>query len=450
MARPHRRAASWYPGATVGPPAVSSPARALGTRRRRRPTVPTAAAVPQDSPRRRRRARAAIVLAVLLVARPRRRGTRPGAGCSRRTQAWQDSTQRVGDARALDAASELAIRRPTSPRRRRSSTRRPRSSPPRRSGSPQLADEKAQLGDTSASQQQLADYQSRVSQAAGQVATALASCVDGQQRLIGYLQESDQYDQADLAQFATDVQTVCARGDRRQHGTAARAEAMSRRTGPLVAVAVVLLAGGRLQRAARHARRRCRRTSSPPTCPSRRRRRAGTCPPTASTRPSGWRCGSATSAAAPCRPAPGSRSTTTPLVTNKHVVADSSTLQLSTYDGRDIAAARGQHGGPGRPGDRAHRRRAAGRPRARRRPTPPIGDAGHRRRVPARARAHRDHRAGARPPDRPAQREPRRRPGHRRTRRARAAPGRPCSTATAGWSGSSTRRTRTGTALWCP
>ena len=83
------------------------------------------------------------------------------------------------------------------------------------------------------------------------------------------------------------------------------------------------------------------------------------------------------------------------LVTNRHVVSDSSTLQLSTYDGRDIAAARGQHGGPGRPGDRAHRRRAAGRPRARggrpghRRP-------GHGRRVPARARAHRDHRAGAR------------------------------------------------------
>ncbi|NUU17388.1 hypothetical protein HP550_09015 [Cellulomonas humilata] len=75
----------------------------------------------------------------------------------------------------------------------------------------QLADEKAQLGDTSASQQQLADYQSRVSQAAGQVATALASCVDGQQRLIGYLQNSSQYDPDDLERFTSDVQTVCAR-----------------------------------------------------------------------------------------------------------------------------------------------------------------------------------------------------------------------------------------------
>ncbi|MBO3084292.1 hypothetical protein J4035_06535 [Cellulomonas sp. zg-ZUI188] len=75
----------------------------------------------------------------------------------------------------------------------------------------QLADEKAQLGDTTASQQQLADYQARVSQAAGQVATALASCVDGQQRLIGYLQNSDQYDPNDLARFSSDVQTVCGR-----------------------------------------------------------------------------------------------------------------------------------------------------------------------------------------------------------------------------------------------
>ena len=42
------------------------------------------------------------------------------------------------------------------------------------------------------------------------MATALASCVDGQQRLIGYLQDSAQYDPDDLARFTTDVQTVCA------------------------------------------------------------------------------------------------------------------------------------------------------------------------------------------------------------------------------------------------
>jgi len=73
----------------------------------------------------------------------------------------------------------------------------------------ELADEKAQLGDTSASQQQLADYQARVSRAAGQVATALASCVTGQQTLIGYLKESEKYDAAQLTQFGQDVQTVC-------------------------------------------------------------------------------------------------------------------------------------------------------------------------------------------------------------------------------------------------
>jgi len=72
-----------------------------------------------------------------------------------------------------------------------------------------LADEKAQLGDTTAAQQQLADYQQRVSQAAGQVATALANCIDGQERLIGYLQDTAAYDAADLARFRSDVERVC-------------------------------------------------------------------------------------------------------------------------------------------------------------------------------------------------------------------------------------------------
>lgn len=73
----------------------------------------------------------------------------------------------------------------------------------------ELADEKAQLGDTTAAQQQLADYQQRVSQAAGQVATALATCVDGQERLIGYLQEAARYDATDIARFRADVERVC-------------------------------------------------------------------------------------------------------------------------------------------------------------------------------------------------------------------------------------------------
>ena len=73
----------------------------------------------------------------------------------------------------------------------------------------QLADEKAQLGDDRAIQRQLVDYQQRISAAAGNVATALSSCIDGQYKLIGYLENPGAYVQADLAQFRTDVQTVC-------------------------------------------------------------------------------------------------------------------------------------------------------------------------------------------------------------------------------------------------
>ncbi|CAN5373433.1 hypothetical protein BH11ACT1_BH11ACT1_26240 [soil metagenome] len=73
----------------------------------------------------------------------------------------------------------------------------------------ELADEKAQLGDDRAIQRQLVDYQQRISTAAGKVATALSSCIDGQYKLIGYLENPSAYDQTDLARFRTDVQTVC-------------------------------------------------------------------------------------------------------------------------------------------------------------------------------------------------------------------------------------------------
>ncbi|WP_315098045.1 hypothetical protein [uncultured Cellulomonas sp.] len=160
-------------------------------------------------PVRRRRPRVAtVVLALLLVA------TLVGAGLvlSRMfatNEAWRDSTQRwetlarsTGEQLAASQADLDATRAELEAVSAQLATAQERIT--------QLADEKAQLGDTSASQQQLADYQARVSQAAGQVATALASCVDGQQRLIGYLQDSDQYDPADLARFTSDVQTVCA------------------------------------------------------------------------------------------------------------------------------------------------------------------------------------------------------------------------------------------------
>lgn len=73
----------------------------------------------------------------------------------------------------------------------------------------QLADEKAQLGDKTAAQQQLADYQARVSKAAGQVATALANCIDGQQQLIGYLANPSQYAPDQLAAYRQQVQDYC-------------------------------------------------------------------------------------------------------------------------------------------------------------------------------------------------------------------------------------------------
>ncbi|MBO3087424.1 hypothetical protein [Cellulomonas dongxiuzhuiae] len=73
----------------------------------------------------------------------------------------------------------------------------------------ELADEKAQLGDSTAAQQQLADYQARVSQAAGRVATALTTCIDGQERLIGYLEDAASYDASDIARFRADVERVC-------------------------------------------------------------------------------------------------------------------------------------------------------------------------------------------------------------------------------------------------
>lgn len=73
----------------------------------------------------------------------------------------------------------------------------------------ELADEKAQLGDDREVQRQLVDYQQRISEAAGQVALALDQCVQGQNQLIGYMENAAQYDPAELEQFGTDVQALC-------------------------------------------------------------------------------------------------------------------------------------------------------------------------------------------------------------------------------------------------
>ncbi|GAA4628902.1 hypothetical protein [Cellulomonas oligotrophica] len=201
---PPGQPAAGTPGAPAGGPAPSVPpgggpvpvalhdveARDPGARRTSRP-----------------RSRATVVLAVVLVA------VLVGAGVLgthlwRTTQAWGEAAadwerlarehgEELAQSRAdLDATSaELAgVQAQLANAQSRITS---------------LADEKAQLGDTSAATQQLADYQARVSQAAGQVATALASCIEGQEQLIGYLREQEQYDAQELAGFEADVDEVC-------------------------------------------------------------------------------------------------------------------------------------------------------------------------------------------------------------------------------------------------
>lgn len=73
----------------------------------------------------------------------------------------------------------------------------------------QLADEKAQLGDDREVQRQLVDYQERVSEAAGTVALALDQCVQGQNQLIGYMENAAQYDPVELERFGDEVQALC-------------------------------------------------------------------------------------------------------------------------------------------------------------------------------------------------------------------------------------------------
>lgn len=176
--------------------------------------LPTGAAGPADPPaaaagsgRQPRRSRATVVLALVLV------GVLVVAGLLgwrlwSTTRAWQEAAadwealarthgEQLAQARAdLEATTgELDA---TRTQLAAATTR-----------ITELADEKAQLGDTTAAQQQLADYQQRVSQAAGRVATALTTCIDGQERLIGYLEDAASYDAADIARFRADVERVC-------------------------------------------------------------------------------------------------------------------------------------------------------------------------------------------------------------------------------------------------
>ena len=73
-----------------------------------------------------------------------------------------------------------------------------------------LANEKAQLGDENVASQQYLDYQTQVSAAAATVASALGQCVSGQEELVGYLKEADQYQAADLNRYEQQVNALCA------------------------------------------------------------------------------------------------------------------------------------------------------------------------------------------------------------------------------------------------
>lgn len=73
-----------------------------------------------------------------------------------------------------------------------------------------LANEKAQLGDENVVSQQYLDYQKQVSAAAATVASALGQCVSGQEQLVGYLKEADQYEAADLRRYEQQVSALCA------------------------------------------------------------------------------------------------------------------------------------------------------------------------------------------------------------------------------------------------
>lgn len=72
-----------------------------------------------------------------------------------------------------------------------------------------LANEKAQLGDENVASQQYLDYQTQVSGAAATVASALGQCVSGQEQLVGYLKDANQYEPADLRRYERQVNALC-------------------------------------------------------------------------------------------------------------------------------------------------------------------------------------------------------------------------------------------------
>ncbi len=160
--------------------------------------------VVEPGPRRRRRPRpAVVVLAVALVVALLAVGRmiQVTSAWQRSAAQWQALARTHGDQLAQAQADLKAAQNQLAATRSQLDAAQQRIT--------QLADEKAKLGDSTAVQQQLADYQARVSQAAGKVATSLATCIDGQNKLIGYLDNASAYDAASLASFRSQVTSYC-------------------------------------------------------------------------------------------------------------------------------------------------------------------------------------------------------------------------------------------------
>lgn len=72
-----------------------------------------------------------------------------------------------------------------------------------------LADEKAQLGDEHAVSQRLVEYQEHVAEITADVLFVLDECIAGQERVMGYLADADNYDPDDLTRLQSEVQDYC-------------------------------------------------------------------------------------------------------------------------------------------------------------------------------------------------------------------------------------------------
>ncbi len=74
----------------------------------------------------------------------------------------------------------------------------------------ELADQSAQAGDDVAYAQQEIQYLNELASLGGSVSLALNRCANEQKTLVGYLQNSENYSAAEIAQFKSSVDALCA------------------------------------------------------------------------------------------------------------------------------------------------------------------------------------------------------------------------------------------------